>query len=157
MKIKIVSLILKQEAEYREAEAKYIRRIARFLPCELIEVKRRKIMKEGADSERLLREEAKAVRGLLKESSALAVLHREGKGYDSEEFARWLGQRAQEGSKEIIFLLGGPLGLSAELMAQARWKLSLSRLTFSHKMARLILLEALYRSCEILKGSAYHK
>ncbi len=155
MKIKIVSLIKRQDKALKLVEQEYLKRIAKFIPCELAEIRRAEIREDG-DKTKILKEEARKLEGILKERAVLVVLDKAGKEYNSEELAAWLGGRMTEGG-ELVFLLGGPLGLSEEITEKARWKISLSRLTFPHKLARVILLEALYRALEIAKGSRYHK
>jgi 23S rRNA (pseudouridine1915-N3)-methyltransferase len=155
MRLKIVSFIKHQEAPLRELEQDYLARIRRRMPCEMAELRREKIGKRVPQS--VLREETRRALRALKESPGVVVLDRQGKEYDSRELAAWLKERIGEGLRELVFVLGGPLGISEELAERARWKLSLSRLTFPHKLARVIVLEALYRSCEILAGGPYPK
>lgn len=156
MKIKIISLIKKQEEALKPLEQEYLKRIGKFTPCELTEIRRAEIREGHSDTARVLKEETRKVAGLLKDHAVLVVLDKAGKEYNSEELASWLGARMAEG-QELVFILGGPLGLSEEITKKARWKISLSRLTFTHKLARVILLEALYRALEIGRGSRYHK
>ena len=156
MKLKIVSLIKKQEPEFKAAEQEYLRRISKFTPCELVEIRRAEIHEDRQDAAKILRDEARKLEGVLKERAVLVVLDKAGKEYNSEELSTWLAGRMSEGN-ELVFVLGGPLGLSEEIRQRARWKISLSKLTFTHKLARVILLEALYRALEIGRGSRYHK
>ena len=156
MKLKIVSLIKKQEPEFKAAEQEYLRRISKFTPCELVEIRRAEIHEDRQDAAKILRDEARKLEGVLKERAVLVVLDKAGKEYNSEELSTWLAGRMSEGN-ELVFVLGGPLGLSEEIRQRALWKISLSKLTFTHKLARVILLEALYRALEIGRGSRYHK
>ena len=156
MKLKIVSLIKKQEAELRAAEQEYLRRISKFTPCELVELRRAEIHEDRGDAAKILKGEARKLEGVLKDRAVLVVLDKAGKEYNSEELSAWLAARMNEG-QDLVFVLGGPLGLSEEISQKARWKMSLSKLTFTHKLARVILLEALYRALEIGRGSRYHK
>ena len=156
MKLKIVSLIKKQEPEFKAAEQEYLRRISKFTPCELLEIRRAEIHEDRQDAAKILRDEARKLEGVLKERAVLVVLDKAGKEYNSEELSTWLAGRMSEGN-ELVFVLGGPLGLSEEIRQRARLKISLSKLTFTHKLARVILLEALYRALEIGRGSRYHK
>jgi len=80
---------------------------------------------------------------------------RKGKEMRSEEFAAWLDKR-QQGGRKLIFVIGGPYGFSPDVYARADEKISLSKMTFSHQMVRLIFTEQLYRACTILKGEPYH-
>jgi 23S rRNA (pseudouridine1915-N3)-methyltransferase len=79
-----------------------------------------------------------------------------GKEYDSLEFARWLEHSMVEGRQEIDFVIGGDQGIAPALMEVAWTRISLSRMTFTHQMVRLILLEQLYRAFSIIKGEPYH-
>jgi 23S rRNA (pseudouridine1915-N3)-methyltransferase len=98
--------------------------------------------------------EANKVQSLLKTHDKLVVLSEEGHPFNSMEFSHWL---AQEASGTLIFCLGGPEGISPELKQQAHQILSLSAMTFPHEVARLLLMEQLYRAKTILQGGSYHK
>ena len=78
-----------------------------------------------------------------------------GKELRSIELAKWL-QEKQNVSRRLIFVIGGPYGFSTDVYARANEKLSLSKMTFSHQMVRLIMVEQLYRACTIIKGEPYH-
>jgi 23S rRNA (pseudouridine1915-N3)-methyltransferase len=156
MRVKIISLIKRQEEALQSLEDEYLKRIRRHLPCDLVEIRRAPIRDDG-EREKIVRAEMKKLEPHLRNQPAVVALDSAGREYRSEEFSRWLGERSREGVKELVFLIGGPLGLSEELVNQARWKLSLSKMTFPHKLVRVILLEALYRSLEIERGGRYHK
>jgi 23S rRNA (pseudouridine1915-N3)-methyltransferase len=76
--------------------------------------------------------------------------------FASVEFARFLEKKMVSGTKRLIFVIGGPYGFSQKVYARANAKVSLSKMTFSHQMVRLIFLEQLYRAMTILKGEPYH-
>jgi 23S rRNA (pseudouridine1915-N3)-methyltransferase len=99
-------------------------------------------------------QEADKVKSLLKTNDKLIVLSEDGRTFDSTEFAHWLGQEA---SGTLVFFIGGPEGVSPEIKQQAYTVLSLSAMTLPHEVARLILLEQLYRAKTILQGGSYHK
>lgn len=98
--------------------------------------------------------EAIKVLGGLKTYDKLIVLSEDGKHYDSVAFSKWLGQEA---SGTLVFFIGGPAGVSHHLKGKAYQVLSLSAMTFPHEVARLLLLEQLYRGKTILQGGSYHK
>ena len=98
--------------------------------------------------------EASKVLGLLKTFDKLIVLSEDGKHFDSVSFGHWLGAEA---SGTLVFFIGGPVGVSHELKQRAYRVLSLSAMTFPHEVARLLLLEQLYRGKTILQGGNYHK
>ncbi len=156
MRIKIISFIKRQQEVLRILENEYLKRISRYLPCELIEIKRAPVLNEE-NRVKILRKEAEKLETHLKASAVLVVLDSGGREYNSRELADWLQHRIQEGDRELVFVMGGPLGLSDGLLKKARWKWSLSKLTFPHKLVRVNLLESLYRSLEIARGGSYHK
>jgi 23S rRNA (pseudouridine1915-N3)-methyltransferase len=88
---------------------------------------------------------------------SVVVLDRQGMALDSLELAQWLEERVLEGRGEITWVLGGPLGLDASVKAKADLLLSLSRLTFPHQMARLLLMEQIYRCFRIMRHEPYHR
>lgn len=91
----------------------------------------------------------------LQPSDTLVLLDEHGKEYRSIEFAQWV-QKKQNSTKRLIFLIGGPYGFSHAVYERANEKISLSKMTFSHQMVRLIFVEQLYRACSIIKGEPYH-
>ncbi len=86
----------------------------------------------------------------------VVLLDEKGKQLSSRDFSTFLEKKMQSGLKEIIFLIGGPFGFSDEVHEQAGTELSLSKMTFSHQMVRLLFLEQLYRAFTIIKGEPYH-
>jgi len=129
----------------------YRRRLARFCPIEIVEV-RDAAGKGAARSSR----EGKTLAAKIEKRGLTVALDESGREMSSEELARWLG-KTLESRGEITFLLGGPDGLGDGLAGTAGLTLSLSRLTFTHEMARVLLLEQLYRAFTILEGTPYHR
>lgn len=86
----------------------------------------------------------------------VAILDENGKQSTSVEFSKLIKQKMISGLKDIVFVVGGPYGFSAEIYSRADVKLSLSKMTFSHQMVRLIFVEQLYRAMTIIKGEPYH-
>ena len=104
-----------------------------------------------------LAREAQAIRAKLPPSSSLVALCVEGKERSSEHFARLLLDWEQSAAKHLVFLIGGSYGLHPSIKGEAWVKLSMSPMTFPHHLARVMLLEQLYRACKINEGSSYHK
>ena len=104
----------------------------------------------------LKNKEAEMILASLKKEDYLVVLDERGKQMNSEGFAAFLQQRANESEKNIIFLIGGAYGVSNELLQRANFKWSLSQLVFPHQLVRLILAEQAYRACSILRNEKYH-
>jgi 23S rRNA (pseudouridine1915-N3)-methyltransferase len=133
----------------------YLRRLRRYFPVEIIEV-------PEADMNRLPPEEVLAAEGerLLKRLPAGAhviVLDRErGKPLSSEDLARKLDSLGVSGRSHVVFVLGGPLGLSPEVLGRADERLSFGPMTLPHALARVVLLEQLYRAVKIGRGEKYH-
>ena len=106
-------------------------------------------------SDRNLLEEGKIILKHLKESDCVVILDSQGKEFSSVEFSEEL-QRWIFRGKKLVFIIGGSYGISSEVYKRADFKLSLSRMTFSHQMARLFFLEQLYRAHTILNNEPYH-
>jgi 23S rRNA (pseudouridine1915-N3)-methyltransferase len=143
MKIHLVMLGKTRRPEIRALVGDYVARIERFAPVQITE----------------LREDSPAShRKLALDSAAMVVLlDAAGKHQTSEQFARWLGEARDRGAREIAFLCGGAEGFPEALRRRATQKLSLSPLTFSHELARAMLVEQLYRAFAILAGHPYPK
>ncbi len=106
--------------------------------------------------EQLKQKEGEIAFSKLKKDDFLVLLDERGKQLTSVEFSAFMEQRMQMGSRRLIFLIGGAWGFSEELYQRADYKLSLSKMTFSHQMVRLFFLEQLYRAMTILRGENYH-
>ena len=143
-----------KEKHWQAAQADYVKRLGRYTDFQLVEVKDavgRNVPEAVAmqrEGERLL----EATSGVQR----LIALTPEGKQMSSPKLARFL-QKEVVVYGRIAFLIGGPYGFSDEVLATCHWQLSLSPLTFTHEMARILLLEQLYRACTILNGEKYHK
>lgn len=112
------------------------------------------------NTKKLSQEQQKQTEGelILKELTAqdtVILLDERGKEYRSMEFAKWL-ENKQLTAQNIVFVIGGPYGFSDSIYKRANEKISLSKMTFSHQMVRLIFVEQLYRACTIIKGESYH-
>lgn len=132
----------------------YQERIGHYMPFEI------KIIPEIKNTKNLTVAQQKAREGelILKElqsSDTVVLMDERGKELRSTEFARWL-QGKQNISRRLVFVIGGPYGFSSDVYARAGEQLCLSKMTFSHQMVRLIMVEQLYRACTIIKGEPYH-
>jgi 23S rRNA (pseudouridine1915-N3)-methyltransferase len=110
-----------------------------------------------AKIEWIIAKEGVAAEAKMVHETVLIALDLRGEEVDSLEFSRRVSQWLQKGGSRIAFAIGGPEGLPSSVQAKACWRVSFSRLTFTNQMARLILLEQLYRALEIQSGSSYHK
>jgi len=141
---------------YVRAEADYLKRIRRSVPCEQISVREARKTDPRARSSGLNRE-LEAVRQKLKDGTYLVALDEAGRELTSVEFSRFLNEMLVGPIQEVTFVCGGHLGLSEQLLSQCDFRLSLSRFTLPHELARVVLLEQVYRALSILKGLPYHR
>ena len=150
-----------KEKFYIDAAAEYAKRLSRFckLELEVIELPESRLPDEPSPAEirRALQTEAAAIREKLPKGGALVALCIEGKPCSSEELSRRLTELGVQGKTQITFLIGGSGGLDESLKQQADWRLSMSPMTFPHHMARIMLLEQIYRAYQIAGGAKYHK
>jgi 23S rRNA (pseudouridine1915-N3)-methyltransferase len=142
MKLRLLMVGKTRGAETRALIAEYVNRIGHYTPIEVVEVK----------------DDATAMKRTESEGGRLVVLlDAAGREFASDEMAKWLGTQRDRGTREMIFLCGGAAGYSDELREKAGYRLSLSRLTFSHELARAMLAEQLYRALALLAGHPYPK
>ena len=148
-----------KEKFYLDAAAEYAKRLSRFCKLEICELPEERLPEDPspAQIEAALSREAAAVRGKLPPSCLLIALCVEGKLCSSEELAAFLSESAVRGGSHVVFLIGSSFGLHPSLKAMAARRLSLSPMTFPHHLARVMLLEQIYRAYQINSGSRYHK
>jgi len=135
--------------------ADYAKRLARYVATDIRTLKEKKTPKGEPDNVVVEKESETLLQS--GQGSYLVCLDRGGRQMDSVELAAQVEGWEMQGRKKITFILGGPLGLSAAILTRADLVLSLSAMTFTHEMARLLLLEQLYRACTIKAGEKYHK
>jgi 23S rRNA (pseudouridine1915-N3)-methyltransferase len=140
--------------EWRALQEFYLARIRQLEPCELVEVKEAKGL-EDWQAEKIMQIEAKNLEKHLRDDYIICLFDR-GKEMSSEELARHIGERMTV-PQPTAFLVGGFAGLAAGVLERADLRLSLSRMTFSHELCRVTLLEQIYRALTILKGKHYAK
>ena len=104
----------------------------------------------------LKKKEGEIITGLLHKEDYLVLLDENGKQLSSEELAKFIQTRANESTKNIVFLIGGAFGVSDEVKKRANYQWSLSKLVFPHQLVRLILAEQIYRACSINRNEKYH-
>ena len=132
----------------------YIERLGHYMSFGLTiipELKNTKAMTAEQQKER----EGELILQRLSTTDTLVLLDEKGTEFRSIEMAAWL-QKKQLSARRLVFVIGGPYGFSPEVYDRANEKLSLSRLTFSHQMVRIVFVEQLYRACTIIKGEPYH-
>jgi 23S rRNA (pseudouridine1915-N3)-methyltransferase len=144
MRLTIVAVGKIKQAGLRADLDDYYKRIRRYAGCEEVE------LKDAPE-----RDVAARMARAIPERALVAALEVDGVQHDSASFARWIGQCEQTAVHGVAFLIGGAYGLPAESSARAQVRLSLSRLTMPHRLARVVLAEQLYRAFTILRGEPY--
>lgn len=143
-----------KEPHWRQAQADYLQRLGRFTAVQLIEVK--DAVGKGMADEAAMQKEGDLLLQAAHGYQRHIVLSPDGALMESERFAQFL-QKQVELYGRIAFLIGGPLGFSPAVTTASHNQIALSSMTFTHEIARIILLEQLYRACTILAGVSYHK
>ena len=148
-----------KEKFYLEAAAEYQKRLSAYCKLTLVELPEEKLPQNPTQGQidQALAKEAQAIRGKLPPSAALVALCVEGKERSSEAFARLFQDWEQSAAKHLVFLIGGSYGLHPSIKQEAQQRLSMSPMTFPHHLARVMLLEQVYRAFKINEGSRYHK
>jgi 23S rRNA (pseudouridine1915-N3)-methyltransferase len=140
MKLRLLMLGKTRRPELRAAIDDYVTRISRSNPIEVEELRDGGAALKKLDANR---------------AATYVLLDAGGKSHDSESFAKWIGTQRDTGTRELIFVCGDADGFPAELRERVRQKISLSPMTYSHELARVMLAEQLYRAFAILSGSPY--
>lgn len=159
MKISIVCVGKLKEHYWRDAVAEYCKRLNRFSQIEVIEVAEEPTCENPSDAQILKCKEKEGQRLLQKVEAGVhcIVMDLKGKKLSSEQFADKLKEIPLQGKSHIVFLIGGSFGLSPECIKRGDMLFSMSDLTFPHQMARVILLEQIYRAMKINANEKYHK
>lgn len=148
-----------REKHWRQAADEYLKRLSRYGRVEEIELadEPEPAEENEALSRQVTDKEAAKQLSRLKPGDYVIALCIDGKQWDSVDFARHLNDLPQKGYQRIVFLIGGSLGLGEAAVSRADEKISLSKMTFPHQLARVLLLEQIYRAAKISAGERYHK
>ena len=158
-KVTILCVGKLKEKFYADAVSEYSKRLSRFCKLDIVELNEERLP-EGpspAQVEAALSKEADAIRAKLPPAAMVIALCVEGKQRSSEELARLMADSASRGASHLVFLIGGSFGLHPSIKELAAVKLSMSPMTFPHHLARVMLLEQIYRAYQINAGTKYHK
>jgi 23S rRNA (pseudouridine1915-N3)-methyltransferase len=156
MRIKVCWVGKTQNAPIKSLISDYLARLSHWVPIEIIEVpdlSKRKGLKGGC----LLAAERAEIERALGFEGRRVVLDERGKQLTSSEFARWIDSAQVQGIRETAFIIGGAEGIDPVLVQESHFKLSLGTMTWTHEMARVLLLEQVYRAFTILRNIPYHK
>jgi 23S rRNA (pseudouridine1915-N3)-methyltransferase len=153
MKLRVVWTGKTKDAHLRALAEDYLNRLSHFTRCEVTELRE----STKADSKAGIDKDSKRISDALQSATVVVLLDPLGTEWTSQQLAVELQNWENRGLKEVAFVIGGPRGVSRELTAQADKRWSLSRLTLPHEMARVVLLEQLYRAYTIMHGLPYQK
>jgi 23S rRNA (pseudouridine1915-N3)-methyltransferase len=142
MKIRLLMLGKTRRPELVAILDDYVKRIGRTCPIEINEVRDGEAAVKKLDADR---------------AATVVLLDAAGKSHDSNAFSQWVGEQRDRGTREVIFVCGDADGFPAELRERVKQKISLSDMTYSHELARVMLAEQIYRAFAILSGSPYPK
>lgn len=157
IKIKVVCVGRVKESYFSEAIAEYKKRLGRFCELKIVELKEENFVKEpnSEERERIIAKEGEYILNEL--SGYVITLAIEGKKHSSEELADRIKSLKDIGSGEVTFVIGGSYGVDMRVKRKSNLLLSFSDMTFPHTLARVMLLEQVYRAFTIIAGSNYHK
>ena len=156
MNIKIIAVGKIKENAFKLAIDEYVKRLSGYCSLSIVEVPAQSIMDDTL-ADKYMDEEAEKILANIKKHSYIITLEIEGKSLTSVEFADKLKSLSNDGVNEIIFIIGGANGLSEKIKKLSDFKLSFSKMTFPHRLARVMLVEQLYRAMKILSNEPYHK
>lgn len=159
MKITILAVGKVKERFYREAIAEFEKRLGKYVRLTIREVEDEKTPEGASEAEEtaIRRKEGERLLRHIKDNDYVIALAIDGESLDSPGLAGKVEQLGISGVSSIVFVIGGSLGLSGEVLGRADWRLSFSAMTFPHQLMRVILLEQIYRSFRIMRGEPYHK
>ena len=155
--MKITLLVVgKTEADFLKKGIEiYLDRLVHYVPFQLEIIPALKNTRNTTE-ELQKQKEGELILNQVKSVDLMILLDEKGKHYSSVDFARYIEKTMVAGTRSMVFVVGGPYGFSEEVYQRANGKISLSEMTFSHQMVRLIFVEQVYRAMTILKGEPYH-
>jgi 23S rRNA (pseudouridine1915-N3)-methyltransferase len=154
MRITVVCVGRLKERYWQDAAAEYLKRLKPYARVEIVEVPDQDVT---ADEPRALAAEAVTIARVLPEGAPVVTLDIGGKARSSEQLAEWIEQMGTSGKSHIAFVIGGAAGLHADVRERADECISLGPMTLPHQLARVVLLEQLYRAFRIIRGEPYHR
>jgi len=155
VKVKFICIGKTGKSFLEEGENEYLKRLKHYIPVERIEIPDLKNAKK-LTFDQIKDQEGKEILSKIQAGDHLILLDERGDFFSSVQFSNFLQQKFNSGGKAIAFVVGGAYGFSDEVYYAASGKISLSKMTFSHQMVRMIFFEQLYRAMTILRGEPYH-
>lgn len=159
MKVKIIAVGKLKEKYLKDGIAEYGKRMSRFAKFEIVELPDEKTPDNASEAQnhQIMEKEGDRILAKISERDYVIVLAIEGKQFPSEEFSRIITDTTLRGYSDIVFVIGGSLGLADKVKKRANLKMSFGLLTLPHQLMRLVLAEQIYRAFMIQQGSPYHK
>ena len=159
LNITIIAVGKLKEQYLRDASAEYQKRLSTLCKLNIVEINPEKLSDNPSakEVENALNNEAKKIIEKIPKGAKVYSMCIEGKQRTSEELSREIDNLALEGVSNIVFIIGGSFGLSDEVKKLSAFRLSMSKMTFPHQIARIMLLEQIYRATQISIGTKYHK
>lgn len=155
MKVALVLVGKTVNKHFVELIDEYAGRVKHYIGFDIITIPELKNTKSlSADQQK--QQEGELILKQMQAGDHVVLLDEHGKEFRSVEFSKWVEQKMQTVNKRLVFVIGGPYGFSPDVYAKANEKISLSKMTFSHQMVRLIFVEQLYRAMTIMRGEPYH-
>jgi len=156
MKIKIIALGKIKEKFLKDGIDEFLKRLTPYATVEIVELSPVEIKDENL-IQKALEQEGEKILANIKPNSYVITLEILGKQLSSEDFSEKIKDITNQGIGELVFVIGSSCGISPIVSQRADFKLSISKMTFLHQFARLLLVEQIYRAFKILKGETYHK
>lgn len=159
MKITVITVGKIKEKFMKDALGEYSKRLSKYCKLEIIEVADEKTQENASEvvCNQIRQKEGERILKYIRDDAFVITLEIKGKMLTSEELANKIETLGVQGTSHIIFIIGGSIGLSEEVMKKSNFALSFSKMTFPHQLMRVILLEQIYRSYRIINGEPYHK
>lgn len=156
MKIKIIALGKIKEKFLKDGIEEFLKRLTPYATVSILELQPIEIKDENL-IEKILEEEGEKILSNIKPLDYVITMEIQGKQLSSEDFANKITELTNDGIQEIVFVIGSSCGIGKNVSNRANFKMSMSKMTFLHQFARLILVEQIYRAFKIIKGETYHK
>ncbi|PLY01931.1 MAG: 23S rRNA (pseudouridine(1915)-N(3))-methyltransferase RlmH [Desulfuromonas sp.] len=156
MKISLLCIGKLSAGWLQEGAGDYQKRLQRYLPIGIEELKEHKAGGKKADTRKIIQQEGSHLLARVPRGAYTVALDEQGELFSSEDLAGFIDRHMVDGTPEITFIIGGAYGLSDDVKQAARVKMSLTPMTLTHQMARVLLLEQLYRGMTILRNEPYH-
>ncbi|MBR1425532.1 23S rRNA (pseudouridine(1915)-N(3))-methyltransferase RlmH [bacterium] len=156
MKIKIIALGKIKEKFLKSGIDEFLKRLTPYSPVSIVEIPPIEIKDISLKDKTLLAEGLKILAN-IKPTDYVITMEIKGKEFSSEEFAQKIEELTNSGTQELVFVIGSSYGIGKNVSDRANLKMSMSKMTFLHEFARLLLVEQIYRAFKIIKNETYHK